>query len=789
MSQETGQILRFGEYELDPAGRSLRLRGERVSINPRAFDVLLFLARHSGQVVSREDLLKNVWKDSFVDENTLSQSISSLRRTLAEKPGQNSFVATLPGRGYQFLAPVQVVNPAGATGDAIGDAILVGTRTIRTSIVTERDERISTRPALSGRVPWARKKTAVVSTITLVVFAAAGLVAWRLLRPAPYSHVEAVIAALDNETGDADFDHPLSKILQVDLQQSPFFTVVSDGRAHRTLKLMNHPTDEVLTAPIAREVCQRLNGQVYLTPSIASIAGHYLVVLLANDCADGHVVSARRAEVSAKSAVLGAFSGLIPKVRRDVGESHDSLHNFDKPLYAERTSSLEALNAYSEAERLGDSGKYPESIALFHRAIDLDPKFAIAYADMGSMYFNMGDKAHDAEAITKAYAMRDTLNERELLYIQYHYSQNISGDLHAELDALRQWSSLYPDDNIPLTCLANLETSMGHYPQSAAYAEQTLAIEHRNTIRNGISNEISARAFYHANMPDKFRAVYNDATQWKSVTEGLHASMLEFSASNGDTAGVDREISLVRGTPAESHILQYAAFAALSAGQVRRAEKLFADATAAAQRDQLTATLADGDEYHVRTLIELGLADRARELFAKLPQEDSTLDKLFAEAELQSPEQAVAEARRRQAAAPTDTLLNAVFVPSVEAMAALRAGHAQQAVDLMQPSAPYELRDPTVAYLRGVAFLAAHRTAEAEAEFRKLIDQPWIGDPISPITALSELELARTLALEGQNEKAAEAYHRFISDWNNADPDLPVLMQARTEEAKLNSSR
>lgn len=434
---------------------------------------------------------------------------------------------------------------------------------------------------------------------------------------------------------------------------------------------------------------------------------------------------------------------------------------------------------------MGDAGNYKDSVALFRHAIELDPQFTIAYADMGSMCYNLGDAECSKTATSKAYALRDTVNERERFYIEMRYAQSITGDLHALLQSLHEWTALYPEDNLGLADLVNFETWTGQYAQAASDAETLRDLESRRNIYNGITLEIEARAYYHAHMPDRLRATYAMAVEHKADDAAIHGLLLELAANDGNQPGVDAQTAWARGTPNEAHVLQVAALAALAAGQARRAETLFDQATTAARRDHLADTLLDLDDYHARLLAEVGLNEQARELLATLPPNDPSLDKAFAEAELGLARQALDESKKQLATAPTDTLMAMEYVPSVQAEVALRDGRPDEVIQLLQAASPYELRDPTVPYLRGQAYLAAHRGKEAAAEFSKIAEQPWTADPPAPLIELAELGLARSLAQQGLIEQATERYRRFLTAWNDADPELPVLMQAKAELARL----
>ncbi len=548
---------------------------------------------------------------------------------------------------------------------------------------------------------------------------------------------------------------------------------------------MGQSPEARLTDRLAREVCQRLNGQIYFTPGIAPLGGHYLLSLLANDCVDGHALSAQRRELTSKGEVLREFTAMISSARRDVGESRVSLKKFDKLFYEEKTSSLEALKAYSEAERLGDAGKYTQSIALFRHAIELDPQFALAYADMGTMCYNLGDTACSKASTAQAYSLRTRVSERERFYIELRYAQSVTGDLHALLDSLHEWSAMYPEDNLPLGDLVNFETWTGQFTQAASDADRLQALEQRRDLHNGITLEIEARAYFHAHMPDKLRATYDDAVHRKLDDAAIHGLMLQQAAADGNRAGIDRQIALVSGTPDEAHVLQEAGSAYLAAGQVPQAEALFQQATAAARRENLLPTLTDLDDYHVRMLVELGLNDQARSLLQTLPANDPSLDKAFAEAELGLERPALEEARKQLVEAPTDTLLTLEFVPAVQAPVALRNNKPEDAIRLLQAAEPYEMHDPTMPYLRGQAYLAAHRAKEAAAEFSRIAEQPWVGDPAAPVVELAELGLARSLAQQGLNEQAIASYRRFLNSWAQAEPSLPVLIQAKAELTRL----
>jgi DNA-binding winged helix-turn-helix (wHTH) protein/tetratricopeptide (TPR) repeat protein len=791
-------LIRFEGFELDPGTRTLKRDGQAVAIKPKTFDLLLYLAQHPHKVVSKDELLASVWPNSFVDESNLSQHVFLLRKALAAGGQGEGVVTTVPGKGYQFTAAVEVVNMESRHGDE-GRVVVHAVQSITRLVVEEDEDAGVLAPAgnlqgvkqgtklLAGG--WARRRKAALAWGAAGAVVLLGLGAWfgwTRMHARAGSHVQAVIADFENSTGDATFDHTLNKVVQIDLQQSPYFTVIGEGRLRTALGLMGRKPGAAITGEDVREACRRLNAQVYLTPAIAAIGSRYLVTMSANACADGSTVGARKEEADSKSGVLRAVEEATSGIRKDVGESRASIKQFDKPLYLEKTSSLEALQAYSEATRQGGAGKFDDAARLYEQAIGLDPNFAIAYADVSSMYFNMGDSDKARQNISTAYGMRDTVNARERLYITYRYHESVTGDLHAMRDTLQLWADTYPEDNLVMANLANHLTWIGQYRESAQAAEKSIQM---NTAigapLNGIGLEIAARAFKHLGEYDKALEYYRMAVEHKVDSPGIHAIALQIAALRHDQKEVERQIEWSRGTSAEAQTLQGAGMAALADGHARDSERLFAQATAAARRDHVEADMAVIDAYRTRILAEMGLTARAKELMDAFTASDTYMDQLYAMAELGDGGRAKAIALERQKAAPQDTLLNVEYVPSVLAALELRAGKASDAVEQLRAAEAYELRDPTIAYLRGQAYLAANRPAEAEGQFRLLIENPGIDDPLTPLHALAHLNLARALAKQGKADDAHGEYGQCLAMWKTADEDLPALKEAKAELAQL----
>ena len=789
MSLKDQDIYRFDEFELDRAGRTFSRHGAQIPLYPKAFEILIYLASNPGRVVTKEEIFQAVWPESFVEEGNLARQVSSLRRALGDR---SACIVTIPGRGYQFTALVQSGLPKGSPTEDRTEDVLVQHVRERTHVVIEESfpavEALPKRKVrrgigsvlLSGKGRWV-----TIGVAAAVLLGVCGWFGWSRLHPKAEGHVRLVIADLENSTGDATFDRTLNKVVQIDLLQSPFFTVIGEGRLRHALQLMGHKADAPISGEDVREACQRLNAQVYLTPAIAAIGNRYLVTMSANTCSDGNLVAARKEDADSKEGVLRAIEGVTDRIRKDVGESRASLNHFDKKLFLERTSSLEALKAYSQATDLINSGKAEDAERLYKHAIELDPNFAVAYSDLSSSYFNLGDKVHDREYISKAYAMRDTVGERQQFQIAYRYHQSVTGDVPAMKNTLELWLATYPQDTTAMANLTNFYNWIGQYQQSGDVAARLIQQDRANGAWNGIFYEIAMRTFKHLGQYDKALELYNTAVEHKIDSPACHGLALQIAALRHDQKEVDRQIALARGTNSEASIQQQAAMAALADGRARDSEKLFTEAATAAKRDHEEADMSVIDAYRPRILAEMGLTARARELAEAFAGDDAFLDRLYAMAELSDPVAARTTAIARDKDSPQDTLMNAEYAPAVLAALALRAGKPADAVEMLRAAEPYELRDPTVAYQRGQAFLAAGKSTEAEAEFRKLIDNPGIDDPMTSLHALAHLNLARALKQQNKCIESRAEYAGFLDIWNSADADLPPLKQARTEMAQL----
>ena len=327
MSTGTGRIFQFGKFQVDATARALRREDAIVKLNSRAFDVLLYLVQNPGRLLTRDELLKNVWQDAFVDESSLPQSISLLRRALEEKPGDNSYIVTLPGRGYQFASAVRIIAPEGVVsedGNTLPESTTAGRsdssglifqqHTVETSVITSKEENAQLSSPLSRSRPL-MAAFAVVAALALL----AGGYFYSHRRPKLTDKDIIVLADFSNSTGDAIFDDTLKTGLDVSLRQSPFLNVLSESEAAKTLQLMTRPANTKLTPEVAGEVCLRAGSKAYIAGSIGSLGSKYVVGLKAVNCQNGDTLAEEQVTAASKEKVLDALGEAASKLRAELG--------------------------------------------------------------------------------------------------------------------------------------------------------------------------------------------------------------------------------------------------------------------------------------------------------------------------------------------------------------------------------------------------------------------------------------------------------------------------------------
>jgi len=620
----------------------------------------------------------------------------------------------------------------------------------------------------------------------LVVVAIATGLYFRSKRSAVLTEKNTILVAdFVNTTGDSVFDGTLRKALTVGLGQSPFLSVFSDERTRQTLKLMGKPPDEHVSTEIGREICQREGVNALLIGSIANIGSQYLVTLDAINAANGDTLSEVQGRADSKEQVLKTLDSVTTQMREKLGESFASIQKFDKPLDQATTSSLEALKSFSLGEVKHAATDEVGAIPFYQRAVELDPNFALAYARLGTIYNNLNDQDQAQKYQSKAFELRDRTSERERLYITAHYYDD-RGQLDKGIAAYELFKQTYPQEVTPNSNLAvEYILRLGEFEKGLPYAQNAMRIEPSDAR----GYFLSADAYMGLNRSDEARAVLQNGLKDHPTFAVLHDTWARLAMAQGDTATMEREEALASADPYYKMVgTSLRGDLAASRGQMRKARDYYQDARRQAQamgiRDaELDALNAQGwAEALVGNAKEA--ADTANEVLAvspSFPQALAAGTNLAMSGNSAKALGIAAESARKQ---PDNVFVTAVAVPTIEAIAALRASNGVKAVDALKAAIPYDKANTAVIYLRGIGYEKSGQAADAEREFQRLLALHTFA-PSDPLISLAHLELGRTYAAAGDSAKSKAAYQDFLALWKDADPDVPLLKQVQGEYAKL----
>ncbi|HZQ92837.1 MAG TPA: protein kinase [Terriglobales bacterium] len=590
-----------------------------------------------------------------------------------------------------------------------------------------------------------------------------------------------VLADFVNTTGDPVFDGTLRQALAVDLQQSPFLSVLSDSRVRQTLRLMGRSPDERLTSDVARELAQRAGSKAYLTGSIASLGSQYVVTLSALNASTGDTITQRQQPAASKEKVLAALHTAASDLRENLGESLSSIKATSKPLDDTTTSSLEALKAYAMGEeRRQREGDLP-AIPFYKRAVELDPNFALAYARMGAAYGNSGLRQLSRENLTRAFDLRDRVSELEKLYITARYYDGVLGNMPKSIEAYQLWTKTYPRDWSPHNNLAVMYSSIGDFPNMLLEAQEAMRLEPNHSLP--VINVAAAYMFL--GRLDEASAVLDQAVARRLDTDTVHGLIASVAYLKGDTAALQREQEWIKGKPAEFNAVAFRAQTAAIAGRLREAIALERQAAQMAEQNggpPVVATLLAGTGFGAALLGQNATARRfAEEGLKKDPKGDVRVPVALTLAWLGEKQRPEGLLREVLAEHPEDTLINKLVAPEVRAAL---ASDPLRAVQELETARPYEKAGVETNYMRGIYYLRQKNAQAAAAEFQTVLDRKFV-DFGSVAHPLAQVGLARAYALQGDTAKARTAYQDFFALWKNADPDIPILIEAKAEYAKL----
>jgi tRNA A-37 threonylcarbamoyl transferase component Bud32/Flp pilus assembly protein TadD len=649
----------------------------------------------------------------------------------------------------------------------------------------------------AGAVPAIRKRWKVIAPAAVAVLAlsVAGYFYFRRT-PKLTDKDTIVLADFTNTTGDLVFDGTLRQGLSVQLEQSPFLSIISDQQIQQTLQMMGQKPDAKLTPEIARQLCQRTGSAAVLDGSIAQIGTPYLLTVKAVNCSNGATLASTEAQAGDKNHVLDALGKTAAEMRNKLGESLSTVQKFDTPLEQASTQSLEALKAFSSGRKVLDTTGSAAAIPFFKHAIELDPNFALAYAMLGRMYGDVGESGMAADYTRKAYELRDRTSEAERYFITASFHIAVTGDMEKAQQSCELWIQAYPRAEMPRSFLSGIVLPVfGQYEKAVQAAAEAIALNPDFSV----SYTLLMFSYIPLNRLDEAKAAYGKARERKLDFPGAHLALYQIAFLQDDSAGMAQQVAWSAGKPgAEDELLGLEAETAAYSGQLREAREFSRRATDSAElagekevaalysalsglrealfgntdeaRRSATLAIQRSAGHDVRYGAALALAYAGREGQAQALADD--LGKTFSE----------------------DTLVQFNYLPTLRAKLALSRGDPHTAIEKLRTATPYELGETTSsaygwtalypAFVRGEAYLAAHQGGEAAAEFLKIIDHRAIVVN-EPIGVLAQLQLGRAYALQGDTAKARAAYQQFLTLWKDADPDIPILKQAKAEYAKL----
>jgi eukaryotic-like serine/threonine-protein kinase len=772
------ELIKFAEFELESAGFHLQRSGRTVKLERIPMELLILLVERPGELVTREEIVAKFWGNTFLDtDNAVNTAVRKIRQALEDSPEQPRFIQTVSGKGYRFIAQI------GKTAEQRQQSP-AGLSVVDTTLDAEPGTRLARH--------W---KVAAMGVTAL----AGAFLVYSYLRKTPKltDRDTIVLAEFANTTGDPVFDRTLRQGLAVQLEQSPFLRLISEERIRQTLRLMGQQPDARLTPEFAREICERTASTAVLEGMIASLGSQYVLSLRATNCRTGDILDDEQAQAARKEDVLNALGQIANKFRARVGESPASVKQHDTPLPEATTSSLGALKAYSAAWQAQATGGSGAAIPHFKRAIEIDPKFALAYAALGRMYDDLGEPELSAENTTKAYELRDRVSDREKFFIGASHDLEVTGRFATAEQTCKLWSQTYPRDPIPHAFLSgDVYPTMGNYERATEEANQVIALdpdfvvgywnlayayeylgqlgEAENTVRRAAERKLE--------IPDFLVQRYDIA-----FLKGDKTAMQQVVVSAGVKSGAEDWIS-----DHEALVLAYAGQLRQSRAMSQRAEELAEQANQLEEAALFEAGAALREAFFGNASVA---RERATAALGLSKNKDVQYGAAFSFALAGDSSRAEMLAKDLEKRFPEDISVRFSYIPSIRALLALNRREPTKAVELLEVSVPYELGAPHSSmhgffgamyplYVRGMAYLAAQQGREAAAEFQKILDHPGIvvSDPIG---ALARLQLGRSYLVSGDRTRAKSAYRDFLNLWKDADREIPIFKQAKSEYTSL----
>ena len=629
-----------------------------------------------------------------------------------------------------------------------------------------------------------RRRWIAAAVAVTVILSIAGFWYFRST-PALTEKDTIILADFVNTTGDSSFDGTLREALAVKMLESPFLNIFPEARVRETLRLMQRPPDSRITSETGQEICLRQGLKALVAGSISVLGNTYAIRLKAVEAQSGNILAMEQVEAKSKDDVLGELGKAAVRLRRKLGESIGTVKQFDIPLVQATTSSLEALKAYAMGADKSNRGQYVDAIPFFKRATDLDPNFAMAYKALWATYNNTFQTELSLEAARRAFELRDRVSEREKLFLAFLYHNAVTGDKWQAIETGKLYKQIYPRDE-------SLTNNLGNCYHNTGQLEKALEeySESKRLMPSAAAYYNLARTFLNLNRLAEAEEICSETAAKGIDSPGLHAARCLLAVMRGDSPAMEQQLQWAEGHPPyEPVAIQFRGDMAAFSGQLRKARDFYRRAGDLVGKRGSKAEAGSISARAIASDAMFGYCDAVNEGIAKALSMSRDPEVLNHSAwalgfcgKLDQAEKLAAEWKNLR---PLDSVVNRISLPTQQALIEIRRGNYREAIDILQPVIPYERAAGfRCMYVRGLAYLSLSNGQAASAEFQKIVDNRGL-DVVSPLYPLSYLNLGRAAKLEGDLAKSRKAYQDFLALWKDADPDIPILKDARAEYAKL----
>ena len=756
-------IYEFGPFRLDPQKRLLLRGSEPVPLTPKAIETLIVLVENRDRVVSKDHLMKTLWPDSFVEESNLSQNIFVLRKALGDSTQEKRYILTVPGQGYQFTERVREI------GEQEELALVVESRTHSQVVVRQ-----------ASRSIWLRVAALAVFIGLIGVVG----VRWFSHRPLPPNgRAPLFVSEFTNATGDTAFDEVLREIVKTELDRSPVVEVMDEERVSELLQAMGKSYGTRLTPELTQQLCERGQGKLLATGEIKPQGAGYVIELSVLDCSSRNTLFHQRKESKDKNEVMSRVSQVAAATRLQLSKNSANATESPAPL---PTKSLPAFKAYLLGIRSVHS-QPQQSADLLRRVTELDPNFAEAWGWLTIADRSLGESQRESEDLTREFALRESLTDNEKAFAEARYYLTVTGEIYKGIDALRSWEKLEPKEFPPHNLLGLTYSDLGLYQKATDELQQAAVLFPSDEL--GFEN--LAWVLLEQGRYDETESTLRRIPKEEPDPPSLHSLKYSLALLRSDQAPLDRERTWMAQNADDLSVVSTQAKIDSIDGRLASARQHTQHAVSIARESNLKEAAANALLFLAKSQALFGESAAAHKNWSEAMKFESSKSVRVSAARVMALNGEGREAQQIMEGMVRDhrldTLLNGVDAPVILAASQLRKGQADQALRTLEAVKQYEFG--TYAgllpnYLRGMAFLQLRKANEAASEFNAVLDHRGV-EPMEPLWELSRLGLARAYKMQGDLVKARAAYQNFLTLWKDADPDLPILQQAKTEYAKL----